>query len=117
MPIFIHCAHCRRVMGETDLNRLKKFRKSHGEVCDECKRIVGYIDDYMGRRKKVVIRELEEMHLRERDAVIHEIRKVVEMPPPKKTLWEKLFWKEKPIKGENNVIISEEGRKDTGTNP
>jgi len=82
MPIFIHCDICKRVMGETDANRLKKFRKLHGERCEECKRIYEHIDEFTKRLKKIQVRKMEELFAELRQDVETEIRRVVESPPP-----------------------------------
>ncbi len=90
MPLFVHCNVCKRVMGETDLNRLKKFKKVHGERCEECTRIFEHIDKFVDERKKVKVRELDDIFTGLKNDVKHEIRRVVESPPPKKGVFTRI---------------------------
>jgi hypothetical protein len=83
MPIMVHCDICKRVMGETDLNRLKKFKKVHGERCEECTRIFEHINKFTSEVRKVKLKEMDAIFENLRLTVENEIQRVVENPPPK----------------------------------
>jgi len=90
MPIMVHCEICKRVMGETNLNRLKKFKKAHGERCEECTIVFEHINKFTSDLKKVKIKEMEAIFDDLRSTVQNEIQRVVENPPPRKGAFRRL---------------------------
>jgi len=103
MPIFVHCNICKRVIGETDLNRLKKFKKVHGERCEECTTIFEHINKFTTEIRKVKIKELDAIFEDLNLTVQNEIQRVVENPPLKKGVIQKFkIWLlgEKPKEAE-----------------
>lgn len=90
MPIFVHCDVCKRIMGETTIDKFKKFRKIYGERCSQCQQILDGVDEYTKKIKKIQIRKMDDYFLAVKDDVIHEIRRIAKMPPPKLTLRDKI---------------------------
>ena len=90
MPIMVHCEICKRVMGETDLNRLKKFKKVYGERCEECTRIFEHIDKFTSDVRKVKLKEMDTIFDDLKLTVQNEIQRVVENPPPKLGIFSKI---------------------------
>lgn len=88
MPIFIHCDICKRIMGETTIDRFKKFKRVHGERCGQCTEIFNGIDKFTEKLKKTHISRLEKLFAEAKVDVIHEINRITQLPPKKRTLWD-----------------------------
>lgn len=77
-------------MGETTIDKFKRFRKVYGERCSQCQQILDGIDAHNKKLKKMQIRKMDDMFEETRQEVIHEIRKLAKMPPPKLTLRDRI---------------------------
>lgn len=87
MPIFVHCDVCKRIMGETTIDRFKKFKRTHGERCSQCAAIMDGLDAHTEKLKKMQIRKLDDYFKQSKADVVHEIQRLTQMPPRKRTLW------------------------------
>ena len=88
MPIFVHCDICKRIMGETTIDRFKKFKRVHGERCSQCAAIFDGIDKFTKDLKKVHSKKLDDLFAEGKSDVIHEIQRITKLPPRKRTLWD-----------------------------
>jgi hypothetical protein len=87
MPIFVHCDICKRIMGETTVDRFKKFRRVHGERCGQCTQIFEELDQFTNKAKKIQIKKMDELFAQTKQDVEHEIHRVTQLPPRRRTLW------------------------------
>lgn len=104
MPIYIHCDVCKRVMGETTIDKFKRFRKIHGERCSQCQQILDGVDEYTTKLKKMQIKKMDDYFTETKKSVVHEIQKIAQMPPPKQTLWSRLKYL---ISGGQKIAVQE----------
>lgn len=90
MPIFIHCDVCKRVMGETSIDKFKRFKKTFGERCTQCQQIMDGIDDYTKKLRKMQLRKMDEYFTETKADVAHEIQRLTQLPPKKLSLKDRI---------------------------
>jgi len=109
MPIYIHCDICKRVMGETTIEKLKRFRKVYGERCSQCQRILDHVDNHTKKLKRAQNKKMDVFFAETKENVIHEIQMASLMPPKKPSFWNRFKYL---LAGGQRVAVQEPLPKD-----